>query len=788
MDWRETRTAAGKDGRIGPGRAFWLGCVITACAAFLIPLGVRALEIPIWNNPAFKLGNEYLLATQDAYHWIAGAEGFEFGAGHPMSVLIRSVSLLSGMAPANVGFWLPLFFGSLLSVGVFVWAAALGFPCAGMIAGALASLSPGFLARTLLGYCDTDLVILLFGLLLGFVPMLWLRRWLTPPAAWAMEVFAALHEARSRAGGNTLQSALALLRMRLAAVPSARRHVALFSLSPAWLCALILSGLWGYSTQSWHSYFPYAVRFSALLLPLLIVAFGPKGGKRLLFAGALCHLLPLLLGLIGVLAACLLAFAQVVFIRTDIAVGVRDARTAALRRRFAAYGACCRALLRTKVLVVLWLAVAACLVDTAVWATLARSVGSYVKTTGEVAGSSADAADPLVYPAVSQSISEVQNLSFGEFLQYFHRVSLFAVAGIAGFGCLLLFYPQTAYLALMLAVGFSSLKLGGRMAMFASPVLALGVCVSVAQMLSAFFGPGVPGRIAAVARFFQFENPFVPVRWIFCFCLTIGLVWPAAGMIPEISSGPIISRDQARALAFLRNNSPKDSVIWDWWDWGYAAHHFAQRKTIADGARHGGPSLYLPAAVYTTNDPHFARQLMAYTSEHGGEAGDGFDHLSGSGMAERLADLDSGKIAPAAKSKQYLVVSTDLITLGFWISTYGTWDFKRKESKGYFITSIPQAVQYALDTGVVLIKGQEPSYAASIDVFSANDLKRQSYYRGTDARFVFNTMTGDKFLMRNDLYNTLMYQLLVSKPDDTRFNPYFKLVYDTAQVKIYEML
>lgn len=30
-----------------------------------------------------------LLATHDAYHWVAGAEGFEFGAGHPMSELLR---------------------------------------------------------------------------------------------------------------------------------------------------------------------------------------------------------------------------------------------------------------------------------------------------------------------------------------------------------------------------------------------------------------------------------------------------------------------------------------------------------------------------------------------------------------------------------------------------------------------------------------------------------------------------------------------------------------------------
>ena len=60
--------------------------------------------------------------------------------------------------------------------------------------------------------------------------------------------------------------------------------------------------------------------------------------------------------------------------------------------------------------------------------------------------------------------------------------------------------------------------------------------------------------------------------------------------------------------------TPKDAMVWLWWDWGYAAHHFSRRATIADGAQHGGPSLYLPAAVFATDNPRFARQLIRFTS------------------------------------------------------------------------------------------------------------------------------------------------------------------------------
>ena len=91
-------------------------------------------------------------------NWIAGAEGFEFGAGHPMSELVGAVAGVFGKPTANAGFWLAPVMGSLVGVTVFLWGWAFGFPAAGFVAGVLTSLSPAFLARTLLGFYDTDLV------------------------------------------------------------------------------------------------------------------------------------------------------------------------------------------------------------------------------------------------------------------------------------------------------------------------------------------------------------------------------------------------------------------------------------------------------------------------------------------------------------------------------------------------------------------------------------------------------------------------------------------------------
>ena len=71
--------------------------------------------------------------------------------------------------------------------------------------------------------------------------------------------------------------------------------------------------------------------------------------------------------------------------------------------------------------------------------------------------------------------------------------------------------------------------------------------------------------------------------------------------------------EQARALRELAVLTPENASIWVWWDFGYATQYFANRHTIADGARHGGANLYLPAAVYSSDNPHFAAQLIKYT-------------------------------------------------------------------------------------------------------------------------------------------------------------------------------
>ncbi|MEG2004608.1 MAG: dolichyl-diphosphooligosaccharide-protein glycosyltransferase, partial [Bilophila sp.] len=311
-------------------------------------------------------------------------------------------------------------------------------------------------------------------------------------------------------------------------------------------------------------------------------------------------------------------------------------------------------------------------------------------------------------------------------------------------------------------------------------------------------------------RFLDSIGPHLVYRSAAVILMLVIVVPPLADLIPALTHGPILNRRHAAALRSVRTTTPEDAILWHWWDWGYAAHHFSRRKTIADGAAHGGPSLYLPSVVYATDDARFARQIIKYTALHENIPGNVFKDMTSTQAAKLIADLRNPE-TPLIKApgKQYLIVSFDMLNLGFWISTFGSWDFTTKESRGYAISIVPQQLSYRLDKGEVVMKKTGVNVpAASIDVFADGQLDHRDYVtppeylpnnaaikawredidRRRNVHFLFNRVTGEKLVVDDRMYNTLMVQLLLCTPTDPEFAPFFRLIYDNVFCRIYEVL
>lgn len=737
---------------------YWLRGLFWGLLTLGLAFGLRMMEWPCWQNPEYRLGSEWLLATHDAYHWVAAAEGFGLGVGHPMAEMLRLMAQTLHTYPAAVAFWFPAVLASLVAVIVFAWVWALGSMEAGVAAGLITSLAPGFLARTLLGYYDTDLVTLFFPLLMTLAPACWAMRYMLLPRMIL----------RRLALGSGLKAAQRLWGERGAD----EAHLERLGNPLRWQWVLLLgaSGVISWWTQEWHSVFPYLIRYNVLLLALMALIMAPRGRRGILLLGGLAYALPTLGGPAGFGFSLILLLAG-----SKAGRGLRHL------------------LCRPLVLVLLWLGAAVLLVQGEILTTLINHANAYLKHSGDVRSTGEGMS--LVYPSVAQSIIEVQDLSFAALFPYFHPWMEAAVVGLAGFVLVLFRRPGALFLLPLAALGLLSTKLGGRMVMFGAPVVAVGLTLPLYWLLQRLLRADLRGAVAGAATS--------------CILLAL-LVAPFADMIQAISQGPIINRRHAEALTRARTMTPEDAKLWLWWDWGYAAHHFARRSTIADGAQHAGPSLYLPAAVFATDNARFARQLIRYTAKMGNEPGNVFEGLDGR-AAQALMDKLRSSETPLveAKGRLFVVVSFEMLRLGFWISNFGNWNFVTRQGEGGALSIVPQALAYRLDTGEVRLEGSTSTiYASSISVFEETGVTRRNYVQEwfdahpkatpeeqkeflsgrRNVNFLFNRVTDEKLAVDQGLYNSLMVQLLVGDPQDPRFSPYFKLVYDNVFARIYEVL
>lgn len=749
-------------------RSYWWKGLGLGLLTFCLAFALRLLEWGPWQNAEFRLGQEWLLATHDAYHWVAGAEGFEFGTGHPMSEMLRILADLLGTYPAAVAFWFPAVLASLVAVIVFAWVWALGSAEMGVAAGVLTSLAPGFLARTLLGYYDTDLVTLFFPLTMALVPACWAMRFLLLPQM-VLRDLAVRHGLWRHASGQNSQEHCGLEHGGTL-IPATISLPVGNPLHWGWLLLLAASGLLSWWTQEWHSMFPYLIRYNVCLLGGMALVLAPRGRGCEMLLGALAYALPTVAGPYGLVVVAL-----------PLVAGLpRMWKASAYLRRPA-------------VLLLLWAVVAGFVANAEVLQTFIQHVGAYLKVSGDVkVGADGDV---LVYPSVAQSIIEVQDLDLDELLPYFHPWEEVAALGFLGFVWVMIKRPGALFLLPLAALGLLSMKLGGRMVMFGSPIAAVGLALPAYWIMQRLLRPDLRGFLA---------------NMLLSAVMLCVLGAPFTELIPAMTQGSSINRRHAEALVRARSITPEDAMLWVWWDWGYATHHFAQRKAIADGAAHGGPSLYIPAAVYATDSARFARQLIKYTALKGNEPGNVFEGLNNEQAAALMQHLRSPETPLIeAPGKQYIVVSFEMIRLGFWITTFGNWDFAAKQGRGNALSIVPQGLSYRLDTGEVQVQGNDNSMlATTISVFDDGRMVHRDYIQewfdknpGASAEaqakflenrrnvhFLFNRVTDEKLIIDEALYSSLMVQLLIGKPNDKRFAQFFKLVYDNGFVRIYEVI
>lgn len=714
------------------GEPLWL--LLAALLGYALAFGVRAAEAPRWSEPELRIGAERVMATPDAYHWLAGARGLGRAIDQAPARFAALAADFFGVGLDNVGFWAPALLSSLAAPAALLWAWTLlrAWPAsvrfaAGLAAGTLTALVPAYYSRTRLGYYDTDMLLLPIPLLVSWA----LAQALLPPSA--------PDNSSDPAPAPLLPFALALG-----------------------------AGLLAHFSASWHAQLA-AYNLALGLLALLLAPFLAPSGRRLwALLTALAYCACVLLGWIGLLAILLAAF------------GTRIGRALALLARPVGRGGALLA-----VLLGLGFFAFAAIPNTERIAREFDRLQRRALTTRSIPWvdpSLAGRPGAMRYPEMTESIEEAQPIAGAELLTLLHPWAGVALSGLAGFLLLLWRRPEALLLAPLLALGLAAYWLGQRTLMFAAPVMALGLCLPAVE----FLDKGLRELCPAPKR----RATLVAGLLLAGAAVLFAPLLRSARLAPLT---PALSRAQGQALLALRAIAPPGSRVWTWWDFGYAALYYSGLTPISDGGRQGPEYVYMVGKVLSAESPLQAQQLIRYVPFHKYTPWEPWNRGSAQEHAELHDAFKESERMPPAEDKQYLVLAAEALPLAPRIFEYGSWDPRSGESRPPYCVSLLGTPEILGDSGVLSNARQVVPRAdrASVEL---DGLYRAS--RGRQESYAFPERSGlyllelpeaqVRLLMDARAWRSLLAQSLQPEAP-ARLAPWFKLVYEDAPyARVYE--
>nr|WP_245168287.1 STT3 domain-containing protein [Desulfobaculum xiamenense] len=374
-----------------------------------------------------------------------------------------------------------------------------------------------------------------------------------------------------------------------------------------------------------------------------------------------------------------------------------------------------------------------------------------------------------VYPDVVQSIIEAGNVTPSETIERMGVSTWAAVAGLAGFAVLVIVRPSALFLLPLAILSFFAMKFGSRFSMFGGPVVAIGLAVPLALWLA--HGGGVRRRVLA---------------GVVTTGIGLAALIPAVSGYADIPVASVLRPQHAQALERLEE-TPRHSVIWTWWDYGYATMFYGGRWTFADGARHTGRFLYPLARVLATPSPMQAAQIMRYSAIFRGEPWDKWDRMSAEDVRDFVDSLATQEIVPPIPVPRYLVVAWENLALASWITYFGSWDPVAGTGRHALCRMLRGDFSVDFETGILTMDGSSVRLA-TVDELTGEGRDYHSYGGGR-LHLVINEPASQAFVMDDAAYHSMLVQLLITPPGEKGLEGSFRLVHEGFPfVRIYEGL
>lgn len=376
-------------------------------------------------------------------------------------------------------------------------------------------------------------------------------------------------------------------------------------------------------------------------------------------------------------------------------------------------------------------------------------------------------------PSVTDSIQETAGLEAASYIQRLASHWAFLLAGLAGYGLVLRRKPEYLTFLPLLTVGLAGYLLGPRFAMYAAPVVGLGL------------GLGLPlaADMLGLRRWSAFGLQALLLAAV------VGVLgWRALEPEPD----PALEPDHARALRGIAEYPANQGRVWEWWDQGYAAQYYTGLPTFSDGGSASRVRIFPLGQAFGALDPLEAAQVLKLgaVARAGQSAETKNWRLAAyeSHPLELLVDMPAAsaqqqidalgerkKSWPDALPDEFMVVSWSTLRQAQWVNHFSRWTLTAgPEGHGQFSHLRPpvrldegQGVLHTPDGAIPLI---------SIDILEKTNHYRNHWPREDGAHAVINNVNGEGLLMDSALYRMMAVQMLIGEPEN--FDEHFELVSD----------
>jgi dolichyl-diphosphooligosaccharide--protein glycosyltransferase len=296
-----------------------------------------------------------------------------------------------------------------------------------------------------------------------------------------------------------------------------------------------------------------------------------------------------------------------------------------------------------------------------------------------------------IWPPIGATISEQVVPSLAEIVAKTTGSLPAFIFACAGLACLFYRRPkESLFLSVPLILAALSFFFAKRFLIFVAPVTALGIGYMISEIWS------WRRKISAL--------------FILAPILVIVLVWPALSKDMDKTFWPKEPPHLIAGMDKASRETPKDAVIWAWWDHGYPLNYWAERGTVGDGSLHGGERSFYNGLPFATHDERLAANFMRFYVGSGMDGiriiyqAVGNDPARGVNLIKQVLSagpekarelLISAKLKPIGSLQDvnqwlrffypektrpvYLFLDWRLTITSYWWYWLGTWDLEKRE-------------------------------------------------------------------------------------------------------------